>query len=83
MWAITFQQLLCTVSCKNIFDLSNNFSQFYISIFVADREKKKLIKPFVPTVGLAQHDLLVFFMSQCFTSFSNSFSTSKNNTQLH
>ena len=39
MWAITYQQLLCTVSGKKIFHLNNNFSQFYISIFVVDREK--------------------------------------------
>ena len=32
-------------------------------------------QPFVATVGLAQHDLLVFFMTPCFSSLSNSFST--------
>ena len=37
--AITLQQLLCTVTGKKIFDLSKNFSQFYILNFVADREK--------------------------------------------
>ena len=39
MWAITQPQLLCTVSCKKIFDLSNKFSHFRISNFVLLREK--------------------------------------------
>ena len=39
MGAITLPQLLSTVSCKKIFDLSNKCSSFGISNFVLLREK--------------------------------------------
>ena len=39
MWAITQPQLLCTVSCEKIFDLSNKLSHFRTSNFVLLREK--------------------------------------------
>ena len=39
MWAITLPQLLSTVSCTKIFDLSNKCSYFSISNFVLLREK--------------------------------------------
>ena len=39
MWVITLPQLLCTVRCEKIFDLSSKLSQFRTSNFVLLREK--------------------------------------------
>ena len=51
---------LATVSGKKIFHLSNDFPQFYISIFVVDREKPTHTKICV-NLDFAQTNLTMLY----------------------